>query len=89
MPKHKPLTAYGPEPRTPVELELGRTVELLQTLFDDSRLTQGEIADRCGWDDSRVSRLLSGGYGIRYFDLFTVLEALRVGRRDFFYRLYP
>ncbi len=71
-----------------VDAEQERTRKLLRTLVEGSLFTQSEVAGRCGWSDSRLSRLVHGPNLIRVTDLLKVLAAIHVPSRDFFYRLY-
>lgn len=68
--------------------EVERTRKLLSKYVERSLLTQREVAQRCGWSDSRLSRLIGGPTGLRFRDLLSVLTAIHVRPRDFFFRLY-
>jgi transcriptional regulator with XRE-family HTH domain len=71
-----------------IEAELERTRGLLWSMVETSCFTQSEIAIRCGWSDSRLSRLIKGGSSIRIEDLLRVLAAIQISPGDFFYALY-
>ena len=74
--------------RGSVRDETERTRKQLQVLLAGSPFTQREVARRCGWSESRLSRLVNGPTLPRVADLLTVLGAIHVTPRDFFHRLY-
>jgi len=75
-------------PQVEEDPEVERVRKLLCNYVERSLFTQSEVAERCGWSDSRLSRLISGPTGLRFRDLFSVLTAIHVRPRDFFFRLY-
>lgn len=75
-------------PEVEDEPEIARARKLLSKYVERSLLTQGEVAQRCGWSDSRLSRLIGGPTGLRVRDVLSLLAAIHVQPRDFFFRLY-
>jgi hypothetical protein len=77
-----------PSPKDEADPELERARKLLRQLVERSLFTKVEVAERCGWSNSRLSRLIGGPTALRIRDLLAVLGAIHVQPGDYFYRLY-